>query len=90
MLAIDGQSSAGHPKKQVMAYVLINRELSAVTNPIEKPILLNFVNFSTIFCPRLSDETDISKFLTPPRSLESLFSVDFSISKDLYALQIDI
>ena len=25
---------------------------------IEKPFLLNFVNLSTIFCPRLSEETD--------------------------------
>ena len=36
---------------------LQNRQKSAVTHPIEKPILINFMNLSTILCPRLSEET---------------------------------
>ena len=35
-----------------------NRKKSAVKDSIEKPILLNFVNLSPTFCPRLSEETN--------------------------------
>ena len=66
MFAIDGQSSAGHLKKQMKTFALINHELSAVPHSIEKLTLLNFVNFSTIFCPRLSEETNISNLAQIP------------------------
>ena len=37
-------------KKQIMIIVLQNSKKSAVKHSIEKPMLLNFVNLSTIFC----------------------------------------
>ena len=36
-----------------------NCKKSTVKHSIEKPILLTFVNLSTTFYPRLSDETDV-------------------------------
>ena len=46
----DGECTA---KKLILRFVPGNCEKSPVKHPIENPILLNFVNLSTIFCPRL-------------------------------------
>ena len=40
-------------KRQISIFVQENCEKSALRHSIEKPILLNFVNLSTILCPRL-------------------------------------
>ena len=40
-------------KRQISIFIQENCEKSAVRHSIEKPILLNFVNLSTIPCPRL-------------------------------------
>ena len=39
--------------RQILTFLLRNWEKSAVKYYIEKTILLNFLSFSTIFCPRL-------------------------------------
>ena len=39
--------------RQILTFVLRNWEKSAVKYSTEKTILLNFLSFSTIFCPRL-------------------------------------
>ena len=44
--------SSRSPKKQVLPVVLQNCEKPAVKYFIEKPMLLNFVNLSTIFSLR--------------------------------------
>ena len=59
------------------------KEKTAEKHLIEKPILLNFVNLPTTFCPQFS-------FITLFRPLDFTFSEDFSISQDLFALQIVI
>ena len=46
-----------HPQPPTTTAVLQNCKKSAVTHPIEKPILLNLLNLSTIFCPMLTEET---------------------------------
>ena len=40
-------------KRQISIFVQENCEKSALRHSTEKPILLNFVNLSTIPCPRL-------------------------------------
>ena len=73
MLEFDGEYLAGHPEGLTFALEIL--EKSAVKHSIRKPNLLNFVNFYTIFCARLS-------FVTQPRPFQLTFSVDFSISED--------
>ena len=45
------------PKKQILSFVLENSKKSVVKHPIEKPVLLNFLNLSTILSPRLPEKT---------------------------------
>ena len=49
MLGIDDEHAAGHPKDKSWQMNI----KSSVKHSIEKPILLNFVNLSTISCPGL-------------------------------------
>ena len=49
-LEFDGECT---DKRQISIFVQENCEKSAVRHSIEKAILLNFVNLSTIPCPRL-------------------------------------
>ena len=63
MLATDGPVVGRRPKKQTLAAVLQNCEKSVVKYFIQKLMLLNFVNLSTIFHPRLSEETHISNLV---------------------------
>ena len=58
MLGFDGQSSVGCPKAKFSRFSVKNYKISAVKHFIEKPLLPNFVNLFTTFCPRLSEETD--------------------------------
>ena len=44
---------AVHPKAKFWHFSVKNRKKSAGKHSIEKPILLNFVKLSPIFCPRL-------------------------------------
>ena len=53
MLKFDEEHSAGHEKAKFLHFSVNNRKISAVKHFTEKPILLNFVNLSTTFCPRL-------------------------------------
>ena len=41
---------------QLQSSSVKHRKKSSVKHSMVKPILINFVNFSTIFCPRLSEE----------------------------------
>ena len=70
-------------KKVKLTFVQENCDKSTVKNFIEKPILLKFENLFTIFNPRLSEETHFHL------QLDS-FSIDFSISKYPFVLEIDI
>ena len=49
MFGFDNEYPAGHPNSQILA----------IKDGIEKPILPNFVNLSTIFCPRLYEEAHV-------------------------------
>ena len=53
MLEFDGEYSARHPKAKFRCFLVKNCKKSAVKHSVEKPILVNFVNLSTAFCPRL-------------------------------------
>ena len=44
-------------RTQKTNFLHLNHENSAKKHSIEKHILLNFLNLSTMFCPRLSEET---------------------------------
>ena len=57
-----------------------NGKVSAVKHFIEKPILFDFVNLSTTFCSRLSEETDFHSQLSPDPP-DFTFSEDFRILK---------
>ena len=41
---------------QLQSSSVKHRKKSSVKHSMVEPILINFVNFSTIFCPRLSEE----------------------------------
>ena len=58
MLGFDDEYSAGHTKAKFCCFSVKNRKISGVKHFIEKPILLNFVNLSTAFCPSMSKETN--------------------------------
>ena len=53
MLGFDGEYPAVQPKAKFWHFLVKNCKKSAVKHSIEKPILLNFVNLSPTFCPRL-------------------------------------
>ena len=55
MHGIDGKVLSWPLKKQFLTVVLQNCEKSGVKYFTEKPMLLNFVGLSTIFCPRLQN-----------------------------------
>ena len=56
MLGIDGKVLGQPPKKQTLTVVLQNLGKSAAKHSNEKPMLLNFLNLSTIFSPMLPEE----------------------------------
>ena len=58
MFGFDGGYPAVYPKPKFWGFLVENCKKSAVKHSIEKAILPNFVNFSPIFCPRLSEQTD--------------------------------
>ena len=53
MFGFDGEYLAGHPKIRFLAFLLKSLKKSAVKHSIQKPILLNFGNLFTAFCPGL-------------------------------------
>lgn len=54
MPEIDGNLLSQSPKKTVLTVLLQNfKKKSAVTHSVQKPMLLYFMDFSTIFSPRL-------------------------------------
>ena len=53
MLGFDGEYPDFQEKTKFWRFLVKICEKSAVKHSIEKPILLNFVNFSLIFCRRL-------------------------------------
>ena len=53
MLGFDGEYPAGGPKAKFWGSSVKKCKELAVKHSIEKPDLLNFVNLSTTFCPRL-------------------------------------
>ena len=60
-------------------------EKSAVKRSIERLMLINFLDLSTILCPRFSDETYFYLYFNPD-SIELTFLIYFRISKDSFAL----
>ena len=56
MLRIISKILSQPPERHILTVVLQNYEKSAVKHFIEKPLLLGFLDFSTIFCPRLQIE----------------------------------
>ena len=56
MLGFDGEVLSRPLKKQILTEKLQNREKSTVKHFIGKPMLLNFVDLSTIFCPKLLNQ----------------------------------
>ena len=53
MLRNDGKVFRRSPKKQILTVVLQNCEKSAVEYSIGKPMLLNMLDLSIIYCPTL-------------------------------------
>ena len=49
----DGKVINRPPKRQILAVLLQNCKKSAVKRFIEEPMLPDFVNLSSIFCPKL-------------------------------------
>ena len=52
MLGSDGKYPAHHPKAKLSRFLVKICKKSQVKHSIEEPILLNFMNLPTIFCPR--------------------------------------
>ena len=59
MLGFDGEYPAVQPKAKFCRFLVKTGKKSAVKYSIEKRILLNFVNLSATFFPRLSEETEV-------------------------------
>ena len=55
MLGFDGEYTAVPPKAKFGRFLVKNRKKSAVKHSIQKPILLNFLNLSRTFCPKLKE-----------------------------------
>ena len=53
MLGFDGEFPAVNPKAKFRRFLVKSCKKSAVKHSVEKHILLNFVNLSPTFCPRL-------------------------------------
>ena len=67
--------------------LLENWEKSAAKHSTEKTILLNFVNLSTTFCPRLSEKKDFY-FWFDPGHVEFISFGDFCILNDSLPLKL--
>ena len=52
-LGNDGKVISRPPKRQILTVLLQNCKTSAVKRFIEEPMLPDFVDLSTIFCPKL-------------------------------------
>lgn len=87
MPGIDREYPVGHQKKE--SFTNCQKTEKAVKHSKKKLILLNFVNLSAIFCPRLSAETCFH-FWLGQSLLEIVFSVNFRILRDSLALNISI
>ena len=103
MLGIDGKYPAGLIKKQIITVLLEHCEIWPAKHFIEKAILLNYVNLSTISYPRLQiscrsiDEFKIAKknwqsFLNLENScntkkLKNLINI-MNIGKNIFSFQI--
>ena len=70
MLGFDGQYSAGHPKATFWRFLVKICKISPTKQFIEERILLNFVNLSTTFCPRLYN---LQKFLKMKNQVNLFF-----------------
>ena len=88
MLVFNGEYPVLQPNAKFRQFLIENRKKSAVKRSIEKPILLNFINLSLTFWPRLSEQTKIP-LATRSRLLNFSFFEAFNISKVSFALQID-
>ena len=58
MLGFDGEDQAVHAKAKFWRFSVKNRKKSPVKYSKEKPIFLTFMNLSSTFYPRFSEETD--------------------------------
>ena len=65
MLGIEKKLLIRSCKGQILVLVLQEFQKLAVNNSMEKPVVLSFVDFSTIFCPRLSEEIYFYLQLSP-------------------------
>ena len=87
MLVFDGDYPVVHPKAKFWQFLVKNCEKSAVKHSIKKPSLLNFENFSPIFCPKLSKEADFYFELGPdPITLYFLKILVFEKTHSLFKL----
>ena len=65
ILRFNDNYPTGHLKVKFEHFLVKSWKKLALKHSIEKTILLNFVNLSTTFCPRLSEETDFHFWLIP-------------------------
>ena len=80
MLGFDGEYPAVHSRAKFWRFLVKNCKKSAVKHSVEKPILLNFVNVSPTFCPRLYSDEDITNIFTlyiKPSNNSISYSLDF-------------
>ena len=54
MLGFNGKCPAVYPKRQILNFLLEKHKKSPVKHFLEKPILVNFVNLSSVFRPTLA------------------------------------
>ena len=87
MFRFYGEYPAVQPKAKFWRFLVKNRKISAVKHSIEKPTLLNFVNLSPTFCPRLSEEAKWHSWLGPyPLIIHFLKFLIFGKSHSLFKL----
>ena len=71
-------------KGQILAVVLQECQKLAVNNSMEKPVVLSFVDFSTIFCPRLFKETYFYLQFSPNPTELIFFIQTYSLLKLIF------
>ena len=88
MLGIDEKVLSPPGKSQILTIMLQKCQKLALKHSIEEPVLLNYMNLPTIFCPRLSGHEEtyfISNSVQTPMAI--IFLIYASISKGSSTLQ---
>ena len=84
MLGIEKKGLIRLCKGQILAVVLQECQKLAVNNSMEKPVVLRFVDFSTIFCPRLFKETYFYLQFSPNPTELIFFIQTYSLLKLIF------